>query len=220
MKTVLFLVFICGAIISSAFGQLAGNPENFCRNGSFPTDSEDYNIGYIKAKKRERVYFYDDGKNCPKSSKCRLKSYLVNRNEVLTSRTYGNFVCAWYQTKKGSEVVGWLPVDKLEFPVFLTQKYEPWIGDWKFYDNSLQIKRIEKTDEFEVSGTAFWKGLGDNIHFGEIQAKGTLNESVIKLKQDDCEIKLNLVLHYLVVSDNLKCGGANVTFSGVYLKRR
>jgi hypothetical protein len=220
MKKISFLIVIFGALISSAFAQLNGNPANFCRNGSFPTDSDEFNLGYIKAKKGERIYFYSDGGKCPKGKNCRLKTYLVNGNEVLTSRTYGNFVCAWYETKKGSEVVGWLPIDKVEFPVFLSQKYEPWIGDWKFYDNNLQIKRIKETEDFQVSGNAFWKGLSDNIHIGEIDAKGALNESIIKLKQDDCEMKLDLVIHYLVVSDNLKCGGANVTFSGVYRRFR
>jgi hypothetical protein len=218
MKKTLFLVLILGLFTSSALGQLTGNPENFCRNGSFPRDSEDCKVGMVKAKKGERVHFYDDSGKCPKSKNCRRKSYLVNDNEVLVSRTYGNFVCAWYEPKKGSEIVGWLRADKLEFQNYLLEKYDRWIGDWKYAGNSLKIKRIGKTDDFEVKGNAFWKGFGSNVHIGEIEANGTLNESIIKLKQDDCEIKLDLVVHYLVVSDNLKCGGANVTFSGVYLK--
>ena len=219
MKNFTNLIFIWFLTGSSVFGQLTGNPENWCRNGAFPRDSENYSVGYVKAKKGERVYFYSDERDCPNGKNCQRKSYLVNKDEVLFSKTYGDFMCVWYQPKKGSEVVGWLPKSKLETPVFLSEKYEPWIGSWKFYDNSLTIKRIGKTDEFEVNGTAFWKGFGDNIHVGEIEAKGILNNSIIRLKQDDCEIKLDLAVYYLVVSDNLKCGGANVTFSGVYLKK-
>jgi hypothetical protein len=219
MKNISFLMFIFAIMVSSVFAQIAGNPENLCRNGIFPTDSEDYSIGTIKAKKRERVYFYDDSRKCPKDKNCRLRTYLVKGDEVLTSRTYGNFVCAWYQRDVDAEFVGWLPANKVEYIPILYSKYESWIGDWKFYDNGLLIERIGKTEDFDVRGTAFWKGLGDNIHYGEIQAKGTLNDDVIKLKQDDCEVKLKLIFNYLVVSDNLKCGGANVTFSGIYLKR-
>jgi hypothetical protein len=219
MKKIPFITFLFAITVTAAFAQLNGNPANFCRNGSFPTDSEDFNFGYIKAKKRERVHFYDDGGKCPKSKNCRLRTYLKNGDEVLTSRNYGKFVCAWYESDKGWRFVGWLPARNVKFPLSVTQKYEPWIGDWKYEDNLLQIERIEQTEEFKVYGLAVWKGLGDNIHIGEIDSKGTLNESTIKLTQDDCEVKLNLIIGYLVVSDNLKCGGANVTFSGVYRKR-
>jgi hypothetical protein len=128
-------------------------------------------------------------------------------------------VGAWYQPKKGREVVDWLPWDKPEFPEFLSEKSPNRVGEWRYFDNPLKITRIGQTEEFKVTSNAFWKGLGDNIHVGEIVSQGTLNKSIIKLKQDDCELKLNLVLHYLVVSDNLQCGGLNVTFSGVYLKK-
>jgi hypothetical protein len=218
MKNILFLFVLVGFTASSAFAQLEGNPPNFCRSGTFPVDSKNYNIGTIKAKKRERVYFYDDSRKCPKDKKCRLRTYLVKGDEVLTSRTYGNFVCTWYESEKGWKFVGWLPAKKVEYIPIVYSKYQSWVGDWKFYDNGLLIERVGETEDFQVRGVAFWKGLGDNIHYGEIQAKGTLNDSVIILKQDDCEVKLNLIFNYLVVSDNLKCGGANVTFSGVYRK--
>ena len=216
IKNSIFILFFAG---NSIFAQLPGNPENWCRNGAFPQDSKSYSVGYIKAKKGERVYFYSDEQDCPTGKNCRRKSFLINKDEVVFSRAYGDYICAWYQPKKGSEVVGWLPKNKLETPVFLSEKYEPWIGDWKFYDNSLTIKRVGKTDEFEVKGNAFWKGFGDNIHIGEIESKGKLSDSIIRLTEGDCEIKLKLAIYYLIVSDNLKCGGANVTFSGVYLKK-
>lgn len=219
MKKAIFLFILLSLNVIPAFGQLDGNPENWCRNGFFPRESEKYKIGNIKAKKGERVYFLRDARKCPNDKNCQSKAYLVKDDEILVSRSYGNYVCVWYQPQKGSEVVGWLPDNKIEYPSFLLEKYDRWIGEWKYYDNTLRINRIGKTEEFEVSGEAFWKGLGDVIHIGEISAKGTLNESVIKLTEEDCEIKLKLIVDYLVVSDNLKCGGMNVTFSGVYLRK-
>ena len=35
----------------------------------------------------------------------------------------------------------------------------------------------------------------------------------------DCQVTMQLVCKFLVVGDNLHCGGANVSFSGVYQKR-
>jgi hypothetical protein len=35
----------------------------------------------------------------------------------------------------------------------------------------------------------------------------------------DCSLAMHLAGKFLVVGDNLHCGGANVSFSGVYQKR-
>ena len=35
----------------------------------------------------------------------------------------------------------------------------------------------------------------------------------------DCKVHLRLVREYLVVYDNKMCGGMNVNFDGVYLKK-
>lgn len=37
--------------------------------------------------------------------------------------------------------------------------------------------------------------------------------------EHDCQVEMQLVGKYLVVADNLHCGGANVSFSDVYQKR-
>lgn len=221
MKFILLIIIFCFPIFS--FAQLDGNPENWCRNGLFPRDSKEYSIGNIKAKKGERVYFYDDDKNCPNDKKCQRKSYLVKGNEVLTSRTYGKYMCVWYQSKKGSEIVGWLPKDKLEFTP-MVYGIESYIGKWKFYDNDIEIQKTSDSKIFDVKGNAFWKGVGDNIHIGELDGKAEWNGDVLLYGKDDkdeydCKVKLDLVWKYLVVSDNMNCGGANVTFSGVYVKK-
>jgi hypothetical protein len=36
----------------------------------------------------------------------------------------------------------------------------------------------------------------------------------------DCHVTMQLVGKFLVVGDNLHCGGANLTFSGVYQSKR
>ena len=219
---ILFAIIFTLAFFSpfTANAQLAGNPENWCRNGFFPREKVDFYIGKIKAKRHERVYFYGDERNCPTGKNCRQKSFLLAGNEVLASRKFGDFSCVWFQPEKGAETVGWIPTNKIEGQSFLTERYKPWLGEWKFYGNSLKITAGEKEGVFYVKGNAFWKGSRSNIHVGEIETKATLGEdSILNLKDDDCEIRLDLVVYYLVVSDNLKCGGANVTFSGVYIKK-
>lgn len=219
MKNTVILIFI---FVSSVFAQLEGNPENWCRNGAFPRESEDYSIGKIKAKKGERVYFYGDDENCPNGKNCRQKSYLIGGNEVIVSRRFGNWACAWYQPKKGSETVGWISLKNLEF-MPMVQGIEEYAGKWTFYDNEIEIKRTKDAKVFEITGTAFWKGMGDNIHTGELDGKAVWNEKALVYGGDDkseyaCKVRIDLVWKYLIVSDNNNCGGMNVSFSGVYRK--
>lgn len=222
MMRVLFLTFIIIFSSIQIFAQLEGNPVHWCRNGLFPKDGTDYSIGVIKATKGERVYFYGDDENCPNGKNCRQKAYLIAGNEVIVSRKFGNWACSWYQPKKGSETVGWISLKHLEFTPSV-QGIENYAGKWKFYDNDIEIKKTNNPKMFEIKGNAFWKGFGDNIHIGELDGKAFWNEKVLLYSEDDksqyaCKVKLDLVWNYLIVSDNMNCGGANVTFSGVYRK--
>jgi len=204
------------------FAQTDENPANWCRNGLFPRENVDFSLAKIKAKRGERVYFYSDDENCPSGKKCQTKSYLLANNEVIVSRKFGNFACSWYQGKKG-ETVGWITLDKLEFQNLL-QSTDEYLGKWSFYDNSIEIKKTDKANIFNVTGNAFWKGFGDNIHIGELEGEAENIDGKLKYGEKDtgeydCKATLDLIGKYLIVSDNLNCGGANVSFSGVYLKR-
>ena len=55
---VLFLFAVLFLSTVSVFAQLDGNPENCCRNGFFPRESEDFSIGKIKGKKGEQVFIF------------------------------------------------------------------------------------------------------------------------------------------------------------------
>lgn len=218
-------IFLSIVLLSSisVFAQLDGNPENWCRNGFFPRESENYSFGKIKGKKSEKIYFYgDDEKDCPNSEKCRLKSYIIPNDEVIVSRKFGNFVCAWFQPKKGSETVGWVSLDKIEFlDMVKSVGKEDWTGNWKFYDSEIKIAPTAKPDVYKITGNAFWKGLGDNIHIGELDGDAKLVATNLKYGEDDedefsCKVTMKLINRFMIVSDNMNCGGANVSFSGVY----
>jgi hypothetical protein len=220
------LIFIAGFTLTvPVFAQLEGNPENLCRNGFFPRESQNFQLARITGKPGERVYFYgDEREDCPKGKNCRRKSYLVPNDEIIVSRTFGGFACGWFQPKKGSETVGWIKVDNLEW-IETDQRPEPkdWLGEWRFYENSIVISKSKTSESFEVKGDALWRGLGDNVHIGELDEQAKPFENKLKLGESEtdefaCKVSMRLVGKYLVVSDNLNCGGANVTFSGVYRK--
>ena len=220
------MLLALGCAAAGARAQEAGgDPANWCRNGAFTRDSKEFGLARVKGEKGARVYFYREEEGCPgPAAKCRQKAYLVPGDEVVTSRTFGDWVCAWYQPARGTETVGWLAADRLD--AVATVEDAPlasWLGTWSFYDNSLRLSRGRRVDVLSVSGDATWQGVNPgNVHVGELSGQGTPAGNVLKLGEDpeDCQATLRLVGTYLLVSDNKQCGGLNVTFDGVYRKKK
>jgi hypothetical protein len=220
--SLLLLAPLCLGARASAQGE--GDPANWCRNGAFTRDSGEFRTARVTGAKGSRVYFSGDEEGCPgPSAKCRQKAYLVPGNEVLTSRMFGDWVCAWYQPASGYETVGWLPAARLAIvepparpPLAL------WLGAWGFHDNSLRLSRGPKAGELRVAGDATWVGVNPaNAHVGEVSGEAAPAGNVLQVNsEDDCRLTLRLVGSYLVASDNKQCGGVNVTFDGVYRRRK
>jgi len=197
-----------------------GNPPNWCRNGHFPRESVEFGLARVTGKKGTRAYFYNDQDSCPNGKNCRRKSYVIPGDRLIVSRKYGNKVCSWYQPKKGDETVGWILASKLD--IYSPNKkplFNKWLGNWESHGDNLNIARGKKAGTLRINGNAFWRGLGDNIHIGEVDDKGVPKGNKLDFggtDKYDCRLKMQLIDDLLVVSDNMNCGGANVTFSGVY----
>jgi hypothetical protein len=96
-----------------------------------------------------------------------------------------------------------------------------WLGSWEFYNNSLLITRGAKAGTLRVEGEAFRHGVNpENVHTGEVNGEAAPAAGVLSLDDDICRATFRLVGPYLIVDDNGDCGGANVTFDGVYRKRK
>jgi hypothetical protein len=220
-----FLLIITFLLPVQIFAQLEGNPENWCRNGAFLRENSEYQLAKITGQKGKRVYFYKDDDDCPNGKNCRMKSYLIPNNEIIVSRKFGNWACSWFQPIKGSETVGWISLDNISFqPSNNKPLLTKWIGKWEFYENTINLKKSKKTGFLTIKGSAFWKGLGDNIHIGELDDESKPEGNNLKIGENstgqyDCKVNMFLLGKYLIVSDNLNCGGANVSFSGVYRKK-
>lgn len=223
-----FLPFVLSCLLTmQIFGQNEADPENWCRNGLFPRTGGDYKIAKIKGGKTEKIYFYEDIRDdCPANKNCRSKSYLIPNDEIIVSKTYENFVCGWFQPRKGSETVGWIPSENVEYVAEKSNfAVGAWLGEWNYYDNSIEIAESKTADFFDVTGSALWKGLGDNVHVGELEETVKPRADELKIGENaadeyDCKAAMRLIGRYLIVSDNLQCGGVNVTFSGVYQKKK
>lgn len=198
------------------------NPANWCRNGLFPSDEAEFKPATVSGTKGTQIHFFNDDDGCPSAAaKCSMRSYLITGDQVLVSRRYGSWICSWYQPRMGSETVGWLPVESLvisEHPA--SPALEKWIGRWKYYDQSLNIRRDSKSGTLIVKGDAMWRGTGDNVHVGSVAARSLPQGNELILIEEECRVTLKLVGDYIVASDNSECGGMNVRFNGVYRKGR
>lgn len=222
-------ILVCHALIivscASVFGQLPGNPENWCREGFFTLDAKVFGVGFVKGKKGTRTYFYnDDSEKCPVSASCRSTSYVVPGDTVFTNRTRGEHVCSWFSGANGIAKVGWLRTSDIDFPNMIHDASERvWLGEWRYGTNSISFAKTKIERNLSVKGSALWKGLGDNVHIGELDANAAYKDGVLEYSDGtsefDCRATMRLAIEqYLIVADNGNCGGANVTFSGIYRK--
>jgi len=216
------LALMCVSVATEA-QEIEDYPANWCRNGLFASDRSDFKLAKIGGNWTARIHFFrDDEDDCPSYTvKCETKSYLITGDQVLVSRKYGQWVCAWYQPQKGSETVGWLPADKL---LMSEPRARPvlanWIGLWKYGKKSLDIRRDGKTGLLKVKGYAIWEGSRDNVHVGGVEAVAQPEGNQLVLVEEECRVALKLVGDYLVADDNSECGGVNVRFNGVFRKGR
>ena len=191
---------------------------------------------------QKRVHFVEDGRvqpGCPSTAaECQDKAFLVPDDRILTGVMQEGFVCADYPNAKGLEKVGWLPAAMVKpvppQPVGLAD----WTGIWNRVEADINIKPA-KDGELLVSGEATW-GADDpervasgGVHDGDIEATarpendrmdfdmvdGQTTLPVTSGGEDDCKVWMRRAGPWLVVRDNRKCGGTNVSFTGIYRRK-
>lgn len=225
-KLIVLVPFLLSVLFPVVAAQVAGNPENWCREGFFTRDSTEFSIATVKGGRTTRAYFFkDDREECPGSPSCRARAFVVGGDEVVVNRSRSGYSCAWYEPKVGRPTIGWLKTSDLTFPgAGVEMSAGSWLGNWAYAGNSLEFIESDVADTLDVSGNAIWRGIGDNVHVGEIEGRYKPQNGVIEHStgddEYDCKATLRLLGRYLIVADNLRCGGLNVSFSGVYSRRR
>lgn len=217
----LTLLLFCAPLQSYAQDS-GGNPANWCRNGGFASEAKEFKVARVRGPRGTRAYFYGEDEGCPgPGAKCRQKAYVIPGDTLVVSRAFGEYMCTWFQPARGYETVGWLRADQLELSE--TDANPPaarWLGEWGLHSNGLTISRGAKAGELHVEGSAVWHGLGDNIHVGEVNASAAPDGNTLTLEDDICKLTLRLAGDFLIADDNGDCGGVNVTFDGVYRKKK
>jgi len=197
--------------------------------------NDDRTMVIAKVAARPRVNFvkspYDDdfkAEGCPAATEaCRKSAYLVRGDLVLLGATRGAFTCVVYQSpvaKKPLWTRGWLPSAALT-PVapLPTPRASDWIGLWgpnariRISSSGGGKLRIEAVRVIEMPS-------GDT-HNGTFSALVTTGTDTLDLRDEGsygegCHVRMQRIGPWLYVEDNGGCGGAGVTFTGLYRRQK
>jgi hypothetical protein len=176
---------------------------------------------------------------CPSAATaCRIKAYLVPGDEILINVAGDPYLCARFKSQSLIETIDYLPRAALELVPSEHPSIEKWDGRWR-RDPEAEIVLKSGADEVTVSGNATWGGSDPErvkrgaVHVGELEGTGRPRGRVLAIgydpdrsafppdggaAEDGCAAKLELYGRYLIVGDNGRCGGVNVSFNGVYVR--
>ena len=173
---------------------------------------------------------YDDdfkATTCPAATEaCRRKSYLVTGDLVLTGRTQGAFTCINYQSPLANKQIwatGWLPSSALT-PVapMPSPKISDWLGSWYHPGGSIEIKN--DGGKLHVEGEMGVPTPAGDVQNGDFKAQVTPQNDTITFTDEggygeECHVRMQRIGPWLLVEDNGGCGGAGVTFLGLYRRK-
>lgn len=192
-----------------------------CRNGGFPMSTAGFSLAKVAV---PRLFFLNDDDGCPAKGEaaCRQRGYVLKDDVVLLAQRQGAYVCAFYPNKVGGSA-GWVAASSVQsLPTVADPKPRAWNGTWHDGDNQLQLL-ANGDGSVTVNGNAYWPSADPDPqqspggpHLGAVTARGYPEGQKMQVKEDTCQVSLHLLGELLVVSDNQECGGANVTFNGVY----
>lgn len=179
----------------------------------------------------------DDGRaECPAPGpKCRDRAYLVAGDVVLTlPGRHKGYLCASYADKSGRPTNGWLPADALTALPDAKSGDKDWLGTWQRTEATIKITRAKNGglavageatygayDPRRVASGAVNSGDLDGVarRTGDVALVAANGITSFEAAKDECAARLRRLGPYLLVEDNQRCGGMNVSFSGLYARR-
>jgi hypothetical protein len=171
---------------------------------------------------------YDDefkAETCPADTPaCHKKSYLVTGDLVLTGKTQGAFTCISYQMKAQLWSTGWLPSAAMTpLAPMAAPKLSDWLGTWDHPGGGVDITR-GNGGKLHIEGLMLVP-VGRAINNGDFKSDVTPQGDTIAFTDqggygDECHVRMQRVGPLLMVEDNDGCGGAGVTFSGLYHRKK
>ncbi len=186
-----------------------------------------------------RVHFVQDsGPGCPgASAACQLRAYVVAGDVVLAGPARNGYTCAGLQGPRGTSTIEWLPTAALTMAPPAAQTPSDWTGHWYAPEQDIVIKAtgggmLSVTGD-ATWGMSAWRAEHGSVHVGTLNGVTRPVGGVLSFTEGDdrtmpytsgdefnCKIRMIRRGPYLLVRDNDNCGGANVSFSGFYVRQR
>ncbi|WP_316190685.1 hypothetical protein [Bradyrhizobium sp. SZCCHNS2096] len=233
---------LIGVVLGAALSVSSALAETANPNDCLGIDWDDTRpLTVAKVTAQPRVNFikspYDDdfkAATCPAATEaCRRAAYLVTNDLVLVGKVSGEFTCITYQSptaKKQTWSRGWLPNAALTTVApMTTPTLSDWLGSWEHPGGGITIAKGEggklRIDGVQVVPTA------RDFHNGAIGAQAAPKDGMLAFvddgstpferpnQGDECRVRMQRIGLWLLVEDNNDCGGAGVTFTGLYHRK-
>lgn len=184
--------------------------------------------------------------SCPsEAAECRRKGFVVPGDDLLAGWTKGAYLCTAYispnaRPAKGQfpETNGYLPATALEAVAVPAVKPSDWAGKWTRPAEAEITISVLQGGRLKLAGQASYGSLDPGrvargaVNVGELEGEATPKGNMMAFGEDytdptkpfdaddrsECRARLRLFGRYLVVEDNMGCGGANVSFAGIYIR--
>ena len=148
---------------------------------------------------------------------------IVPGQALLLGASRPGYVCAVFADRLEART-GWIPQRRVA-PAALSVDPAPplaaWVGTWRQHDNKIVLTQLGNW--VSAKGEAYWPGKSI-MPANEGEFSGTAAPSGRRLHfaadaPDTCVVDLTLAGEFLFVDDNRMCGGHNVAFSGIFIRR-
>ncbi len=221
---------IVGAMV--LLSSTAANARGTCYNVEIPFAGGAFGLATVKT---ARSTFYDgDGH--------KTGSYVVRGNQLVTGERDGDYICATYQSRSGTSAAGWIKWSDVAVMPSKAMLAKDWLGKWTAGEwNNISFKKGSKPDWLSVAGSAFWdprgnKRAGDEaMYSGGFDGAAPVIDNTVGFTQTDdqqfqpfdekakdsikCAARFRILSpRYLVAEDSGNCGGAHISFLGLYVK--
>ena len=242
MRNGVILPLVIGALLSGAGQVIAQQPAGQCDVLSDISADTEPSLYRVPANRARLHFLKSDGdqEGCPRvDAACETRAYLVTGDPVIVTEIVGDFACGAFAAPKeaGQETMGWLPRAALDAVNEPSPAARDWLGQWRAGLWRKMKITAAANGGIELEGEAYW-GADDpvrrergGVNTGELSAtvKPEGGKAAFSLDVNGetyaydanagdifCRVRLWRLGPYLAVADNVQCGGANVTFTGIY----
>ncbi|BAI71757.1 hypothetical protein AZL_011190 [Azospirillum sp. B510] len=202
-----------------------------CRNGNFAKVYEPASMVLVTVDtntplSRDFNGCPDAGPGCHQSGSSGVAA--ANTPLIAAPALADGWVCVYVppgKTNDWNSGAGYVRQDVLR-PYTPSASSDPtnFLGRWETDPEGNQIRIASgESGALAIIGDAYWPGRNEPEHIGTLRGQAMPVNSTLRFADDDCNVRMDILGTFLVVADLSEpgaCGGANVTFTGIYQRVR